>query len=83
MVPVLAGLRLAVGYSWRALVGAEMLAAAGWGLGYLVFAARAFMAVNVMFAGLITIMATGYIMENLLVGSLEKKTVKQWGMIRI
>ncbi len=83
MVPVLAGLRLAVGYSWRALVGAEMLAAAGWGLGYLVFAARAFMAVNVMFAGLITIMATGYIMENLLVGSLEKRTVKKWGMIRI
>ncbi len=82
MVPVLAGLRLAVGYSWRALVGAEMLAAAGWGLGYLVFAARAFMAVNVMFAGLITIMATGYVMENVLVGSLEKRTVQKWGMIR-
>ncbi len=82
MVSVLAGLRLAVGYSWRALVGAEMLASADWGLGYLVFAARRFAAVDVMFAGLFVIMVTGYAMENLLVGSLEKRTVLKWGTMK-
>jgi len=82
MVSVLTGLRLAVGYSWRALVGAEMLAAAGWGLGYLVFAARAFSAANVMFAGLIVIMVAGYLMERYLVGPLEKRTVQRWGVVR-
>lgn len=82
MVSVLTGLRLAVGYSWRALVGAEMLAATGWGLGYLVFAARALAAANVMFAGLMVIMAAGYLMERYLVGPLERRTVQKWGVVR-
>ena len=82
MVSVITGLRLAVGYSWRALVGAEMLAAAGWGLGFLVFAARMVSATNVMFAGLIVIMFAGYLMERYLVGPLEKRTVQRWGVVR-
>ena len=83
MVSVLAGIRLAVGYSWRALVGAEMLAAANEGIGYMVFSARQFSAVDVMFAGLVVIMVAGFAMERFLVEPLEKRTVHRWGMIRI
>jgi len=82
MVSVLTGLRLAVGYSWRALVGAEMLAGTGWGLGYLVFAARALAAADVMFAGLLVIMAAGHLMERCIIGPLERRTVQKWGVIR-
>ena len=82
MISVLAGFRLAVGYSWRALVGAEMLAAADWGIGYLIDGARQFNAVSVMLAGLGIIMIAGFLMEKLLVESLEKRTVQKWGMIR-
>lgn len=82
LVSVITGLRLAVGYSWRALVGAEMLAATAWGLGYMVFAARALMAVNVMFVGLILIMVTGFIMENCIMVPLQRRTIERWGMVR-
>ncbi len=82
MTSMLAGLRLAVGYSWRALVGAEMLAAANWGVGHLVFSARQFAAVDVMFAGLVIIMMAGFVMEKLLIEPLERRTVQRWGMIR-
>jgi NitT/TauT family transport system permease protein len=82
MVSVIAGLRLAVGYSWRALVGAEMLAAAGEGVGSFIFMARQFSAVDDMFAGLTIIMVAGLIMERFLIEPLEKRTVRRWGMMR-
>ena len=82
MVSVLAGLRLAVGYSWRALVGAEMLAAAGEGVGSFIFMARQFSAVDDMFAGLTIIMFAGFFMERFLIEPLEKRTVRRWGMMR-
>lgn len=82
MVSVLAGIRLAVGYSWRALVGAEMLAATNEGVGALVFGARQTSAMDVMFAGLLVIMVAGFAMERLLVEPLERRTVQRWGMMR-
>ncbi len=81
MVAVLAGLRLAIGYSWRALVGAEMLAAAGRGVGALIFSARQFSDVATMFAGLVLIMVAGFLMEKLIAEPLESRTVKRWGVI--
>ncbi len=81
MVSVLAGLRLAIGYSWRALVGAEMLAAAGRGVGALIFSARQFSDVATMFAGLVMIMGAGFLMEKLIAEPLETRTVKRWGVI--
>ncbi len=82
MVSVLAGFRLAIGYSWRALVGAEMLAATSKGIGHQVFAAWASYSVDVMFAALFVIMLAGFIMEKLLVEPIEKRTVQRWGMLR-
>lgn len=81
-VSIITGLRLAVGYSWRALVGAEMLASISGGIGYLVYAARAFNAVNIMFTGLVIIALGGLIIDNLVLGVLEKKTIEKWGMIK-
>ena len=41
LVSLIPGLRLAIGYSWRALVGAEMLAAmVRWGVGKMIFTSR-------------------------------------------
>lgn len=81
-VSIITGLRLAVGYSWRALVGAEMLASVSGGIGYLVYAARAFNAVNIMFTGLVIIAIGGLLIDNLLLGFLEEKTIEKWGMIK-
>ena len=78
---IITGLRLAVGYSWRALVGAEMLAAAASGIGYMIYAARAFYDVNVMFVGLAIISVAGLAMDYMILGAAERRTVQRWGMV--
>jgi len=81
-VSIITGLRLALGYSWRALVGAEMLASVSGGIGYLVYTARAFNAVNIMFAGLTIIALGGLLIDHFILGFLEKKTIEKWGMVK-
>ena len=81
-VSIITGLRLAVGYSWRALVGAEMLASISGGIGRMIYAARAFNDVNTMFTGLIIIAVGGLLIDHLVLGWLEKKTIEKWGMVK-
>jgi NitT/TauT family transport system permease protein len=83
LVSLLPGLRLAIGYSWRALVGAEMLAAlVKWGIGKMIYNARFFNDVELMFVGLIIIGIAGLILDHVLMGTLEKWTIEKWGMIQ-
>ncbi len=81
LASIITGLRLAVGYSWRALVGAEMLAATAWGAGYMIYAARAFYDVRAMFAGLVIIAVGGLLMDRLIMDPVERRTVERWGVV--
>jgi sulfonate transport system permease protein len=56
------GLRLGLGYSWRALVGAEMVAASS-GLGYWILDAEEMARIDVVFAGILTIGALGILLD--------------------
>ncbi len=78
---IIPGLRLAIGYSWGALVGAEMLASGTWGIGHMIYAARTFYAVDVMFVGLVVIAMGGFIMDKIIISYIERKTVVVWGMV--
>ena len=82
LTSVITGLRLALGYSWRALVGAEMLAATEWGIGYMIYAARALYDLKIMFVGLIIIAGGGFFLDRLLLSSLERKTIEKWGVVK-
>lgn len=83
LISLLPGLRLAIGYSWRALVGAEMLAAlVRWGIGKMIYSARFFNDVELMFVGLIIIGIAGLILDHVVMGTLEKWTLEKWGMIQ-
>ena len=83
LVSIITGLRLAIGYSWRALVGAEMLAAGiSAGVGQMIYAARAFNDVEAMFAGLVIIAIGGLLLDRLLMDPIERKTVEKWGMVK-
>lgn len=83
LVSTITGLRLAIGYSWRALVGAEMLAAGiSAGVGQMIYAARAFNDVEAMFAGLVIIAIGGLLLDRLLMDPIERKTVEKWGMVK-
>jgi NitT/TauT family transport system permease protein len=78
---ILTGLRLGLAQAWRILVGVEMLAAVPWGLGWLIFGAREFLATDVMLAGIAVIAAIGLALEKLVFARLEQFTVVRWGMM--
>jgi NitT/TauT family transport system permease protein len=79
---IITGLRQAFIRSWIAVVGAEMLAASDWGLGWIIFDAKEFLNADVMLASLAVIGAIGYVFERFVFGSLERFTVLRWGMVR-
>ncbi|MGE4299302.1 MAG: ABC transporter permease [Desulfovibrionaceae bacterium] len=59
---ILTGLRLGLGFSWRALIGAELLAAAA-GLGYMIIEAEQFARTDIVLVGILTIGTLGYAMD--------------------
>lgn len=59
---LLNGLRLGLGYSWRAIIGAEMIAAAS-GLGYWILDAEEMARIDVVFAGIFVIGALGFLLD--------------------
>jgi NitT/TauT family transport system permease protein len=82
LVSIITGLRLGIGYAWRALVGGEMLSAlVEWGIGKMIYQARFWNDVTAMFVGLMVIGVSGFLLDRVFLQWLEKKTVVTWGML--
>jgi ABC-type nitrate/sulfonate/bicarbonate transport system permease component len=81
LASIVSGLRQSFGQAWRTLIGGEFIAAAGSGLGYLMFSARDFLAVDVMFACILLLSALGFLCIYVLVGSIENCTLRKWGLL--
>ena len=79
---IITGLRQAFLRSWIAVVGAEMIAASDWGLGWVIYDAKEFLNADVMLASLAVIGLIGFVFERLVFGSIERATVQRWGMVR-
>jgi NitT/TauT family transport system permease protein len=79
---MIAGMRQAFLRAWIAVVGAEMIAASKWGLGWVIFNAEQFLQTDVMMASIVVIGVIGLLFERLAFGSIEKATVQRWGMVR-
>jgi NitT/TauT family transport system permease protein len=79
---IITGLRQAFLRAWIAVVGAEMIAASDWGLGWVIYESREYLKVDVMLASVAVIGAIGFAFERLVFGSLERATVQRWGMVR-
>jgi NitT/TauT family transport system permease protein len=79
---IITGLRQAFLRSWIAVVGAEMIAASDWGLGWVIYDAKEFLNADVMLASLAVIGLIGFAFERLVFGALERGTVQRWGMVR-
>ena len=78
---IMTGLRLGIAQAWRILVGVEMLAAVPWGLGWMIFGAREFLATDIMLSGIAVIGVIGLVLEKLVFQRLEHYTVVRWGMV--
>ncbi|MBI2087932.1 MAG: ABC transporter permease [Deltaproteobacteria bacterium] len=79
---IITGYRQGFSRAWRILVAGEMLASIGTGIGFRIFEARAFLASDVMYAGVIVIGVLGFLLERVALRSLEIFTVQRWGMLR-
>ena len=80
---IITGLRQAFLRAWIAVIGAEFLAASDFGLGWVIFDAKEFLNADLMLASLIVIGAVGFAFERLVFGTLERRTVQRWGMVRV
>ena len=79
---IITGMRQSFLRAWIAVVGAEMIAASDWGLGWVIFDAKEFLNTDLMLAALVVIGGIGYLFERLVFGGLERATVLRWGMVR-
>ena len=61
---ILVGMRIGLGYSWRAIIGAEMIAAAS-GLGYLILDAQQMSRSDKVIAGILTIGVVGILCDKI------------------
>lgn len=82
---ILSGLRVGWARAWRGLISVEMIfgtTGSGAGIGWYIFMRRTNFDIAGVFASLIVIVIIGVVIEYGLFRTLEKKTVKKWGMIR-
>ncbi|KDR94851.1 sulfonate transport system permease protein [Peptoclostridium litorale DSM 5388] len=62
MPSILVGMQIGLGYSWRALIGAELIAASS-GVGYMIIDAEQLSRPDIIIIGIIAIGITGYIID--------------------
>ena len=76
---ILSGLRIGLANGWRALIAAEMVAAQGTGLGYVILQSRWNFDYTSAFASILIIAVIAIFVEGIF-ESIEMHTIKQWGL---
>ena len=80
MPSIVTGLRMSIGFGWRALIAAEMIATST-GLGFLIFNAQNFHQTDAILVGIITIGVLWLLTDRLILQPLERWTVERWGLV--
>jgi NitT/TauT family transport system permease protein/taurine transport system permease protein len=78
---VVTGIRTGLGFAWRGLIAAEMIAT-NVGLGYMLFLARDFYKTEVIVLGMIIIGLIWLAIDRLILAPVERATIERWGMVR-
>jgi len=82
---ILTGLKIGWAFAWRTLIAAELVfgvASGSGGLGWFIFENKNRLETPSVFAGLGTVILIGLLMEGLVFQTIEKRTVRKWGMQR-
>jgi NitT/TauT family transport system permease protein len=80
---ILTGLKIGWAFAWRTLIAAELVfgvSSGQGGLGWFIFERRNTLDIAGVFCGLLTVIIIGLIVENLIFRTVERLTVKRWGM---
>jgi NitT/TauT family transport system permease protein len=82
---ILAGLKIAWAFAWRTLIAAELVfgvSSHSGGLGWFIFENKQELYIPYVFAGLVTVIIIGLVVENVVFRTIEDQTVRKWGMLR-
>jgi len=82
---ILSGLKIGWAFAWRTLIAAELVFGASsgkGGLGWYIFQNRNELYTDKVFAGLAVVILIGLLVEGLVFNTLERLTVRRWGMHR-
>ena len=80
---ILAGLRVGWAFAWRTLIAAELVfgtSSGSGGLGWYIFENRNELYTDRVFAGLAAVIVIGLLIEHLVFDTLERITVRRWGI---
>lgn len=81
LASIVVGLRLGIGYGWRALIAGEMLIGSA-GIGTLIFEARQFHQIDQIIAGMLVIGILYVVIDRMILAPVERLTVQRWGVLR-
>ncbi len=79
---ILTGLKIGWAFAWRTLIAAELVfgvSSGQGGLGWFIFENRNLLDIPAVFAGLLTVILIGLVVENLVFRTIERHTVQKWG----
>jgi NitT/TauT family transport system permease protein len=82
---ILSGLKIGWAFAWRTLIAAELVfgtTSGQGGLGWYIFQSRNELFTDRVFAGLAAVILIGLLFENLVFQTVERLTVRRWGMQR-
>ena len=80
MPSIITGMRMSLGFGWRALIAAEMIGGDS-GLGFMIFTAAEEFNVEQVFLGVILISIIYLATDRYLLSPLEKWTIHRWGLV--
>lgn len=80
---ILTGLKIGWAFAWRTLIAAELVfgvSSGSGGLGWLIFENKNMLDIPKVFAGLLTVIIIGLVVENLFFRTIERLTIERWGV---
>jgi NitT/TauT family transport system permease protein len=80
---ILSGLKVGWAFAWRTLIAAELVfgtTSGSGGLGWFIYENKNLLDIPAVFAGLFTVIIIGLLVESLIFRTLERVTIRKWGM---
>lgn len=80
---ILTGLKIGWAFAWRTLIAAELVfgvSSGSGGLGWFIFENKNLLDIPNVFAGLLTVIIIGLVVENLIFRTIERHTIMRWGV---
>jgi len=80
---ILSGLKTGWAFAWRTLIAAELVfgvSSGSGGLGWFIYLSKNLLEIPSVFAGLFMVILIGLFVENVIFNTIERYTVRKWGM---